>query len=53
ELEDFDETEPFEDDETAATPPSPGRHRARITVRPQPPMTASTQALIDVFAARS
>ncbi|GKC03794.1 hypothetical protein Tco_0995404 [Tanacetum coccineum] len=39
---DSDETEPFKEDETAATPPSPGRHRARITVRPQPPMAAST-----------
>ncbi|GJW81250.1 hypothetical protein Tco_0145225 [Tanacetum coccineum] len=52
-FEDSDETEPFEEDETAATPPSPGRRRARITVRPQPPMAASTQALIDAFAAGS
>ncbi|GJS37763.1 hypothetical protein Tco_0536145 [Tanacetum coccineum] len=52
-FEDSDETEPFEEDETAATPPSPGHRGARITVRPQPPMAASTQALIDAFAARS
>ncbi|GJR76963.1 hypothetical protein Tco_0089328 [Tanacetum coccineum] len=52
-FEDSDETEPFEEDETAATPPSPGRRGARITVRPQPPMAASTQALIDAFTAGS
>ncbi|GKA55670.1 putative reverse transcriptase domain-containing protein, partial [Tanacetum coccineum] len=52
-FEDSDETEPFEEDETAPTPPSPGRRRARIIVRPQPPMAASTQALIDTFAAGS
>ncbi|GKD23682.1 hypothetical protein Tco_1225385, partial [Tanacetum coccineum] len=46
-VEDSDETKPFEEDETAATPPSPGRRGARITVRPQPPMAASTQILID------
>ncbi|GKB78945.1 hypothetical protein Tco_0945840 [Tanacetum coccineum] len=50
----FDETEPFEEDETAVTPPPPPRHRgARISVRPQTPMAASTQALIDAFAAGS
>ncbi|GJZ06934.1 hypothetical protein Tco_0540727 [Tanacetum coccineum] len=53
EPEDSDETEPFEEDETAATPPSPGRHGARISVRPQPPMAASTQALIDAFVVGS
>nr|GEY22568.1 hypothetical protein [Tanacetum cinerariifolium] len=38
--EDSDETEPFKEDETAATPP---RHReVRISVRPQTPMVAST-----------
>ncbi|GKA78178.1 putative reverse transcriptase domain-containing protein [Tanacetum coccineum] len=52
-FEDSDENEPFEEDETAVTPPSPGRRGARITVRPQPPMAASTQALIDAFAAGS
>ncbi|GKF57515.1 hypothetical protein Tco_0171052 [Tanacetum coccineum] len=52
-FEDSDKTEPFEENETAATPPSPGRRGARITVRPQPPMAASTQALIDAFAAGS
>ncbi|GKC57502.1 hypothetical protein Tco_1085100 [Tanacetum coccineum] len=46
-----DETEPFEKDETAVTPPPPPRHRrARISVRPQPPMAASTHALIDAFS---
>ncbi|GKE64182.1 hypothetical protein Tco_1518343 [Tanacetum coccineum] len=44
---------PFEEDETAATPPPPRRRRARIFVRPQPPMAASTQALIDAFSTRS
>nr|GEW11044.1 putative reverse transcriptase domain-containing protein [Tanacetum cinerariifolium] len=44
-----DETKPFEEDETVVTPP-PSRHRgARISVRPQTPMAASTQALIDAF----
>nr|GFB72135.1 hypothetical protein [Tanacetum cinerariifolium] len=47
------ETEPFEDDETAVTPPPPRHHRARISVRPQTPMATSTQALIDAFAAGS
>nr|GEV62369.1 putative reverse transcriptase domain-containing protein [Tanacetum cinerariifolium] len=49
----FDETEPFDEDETAITPPPPRLHGARISVRPQTPMTASTQALIDAFAAGS
>ncbi|GJX22833.1 hypothetical protein Tco_0227278 [Tanacetum coccineum] len=49
-----DETEPFEEDETDVTPPPPRHRRARIYVRPQTPMAASTQALIDMhFAARS
>ncbi|GKF57605.1 hypothetical protein Tco_0171142, partial [Tanacetum coccineum] len=52
-FEDSDETEPFEENETAATPPSLGRRGARITVRPQPPMAASTQKLIDAFDAGS
>ncbi|GJS62842.1 hypothetical protein Tco_0677406 [Tanacetum coccineum] len=52
-FEDSDETEPFKKDETNATPPSPGCRGARITVRPQPPMAASTQALIDAFTAGS
>ncbi|GJX25275.1 hypothetical protein Tco_0231571 [Tanacetum coccineum] len=48
-----DETELFEEDETAITP-SPPRHRGvRISIRPQTPTTASTQALIDAFAAGS
>ncbi|GJX18919.1 hypothetical protein Tco_0221596 [Tanacetum coccineum] len=51
--ENSDETEPVEEDETAATPPPPRHHGARISVRPQTPMAASTQALIDAFAAGS
>nr|GEY14894.1 hypothetical protein [Tanacetum cinerariifolium] len=48
-----DETEPFKKDKIAVTPP-PSRHRgARISVRPQTPMAASTQALIDAFASGS
>nr|GFD60313.1 hypothetical protein [Tanacetum cinerariifolium] len=44
---DSDETEPSEKDEIDVTP-APPRHRgARISVRPQIPMAASTQALID------
>ncbi|GKF06871.1 hypothetical protein Tco_0037539, partial [Tanacetum coccineum] len=46
-----DETEPFEEDETAVTPPPPRHRGARISVRPQTPMAASTQALIDAFTA--
>ncbi|GKE73462.1 hypothetical protein Tco_1535503 [Tanacetum coccineum] len=45
--EDSDETKPFEENETATTPPPPKHRGARISVRPQTPMTASTQALID------
>ncbi|GKD39815.1 hypothetical protein Tco_1260022, partial [Tanacetum coccineum] len=48
-----DETEPFEEDETAVTPPPPRHRRATISVRPQTPMAASTQALIDAFVAGS
>nr|GEZ50906.1 reverse transcriptase domain-containing protein [Tanacetum cinerariifolium] len=48
-----DETEPFEEDETAITPPPPRHRGARISVRPHTPMAASTQALIDAFAAGS
>ncbi|GKG57726.1 hypothetical protein Tco_0587324, partial [Tanacetum coccineum] len=50
---DSDETEPFEENETAATPPPPKHHGARVFVRPQTPITASTQALIDASAAIS
>ncbi|GKD66377.1 hypothetical protein Tco_1308485, partial [Tanacetum coccineum] len=39
----FDETEPFEEDETAVTPPLHEHRGARIYVRPQTPMAASTQ----------
>nr|GEU92976.1 hypothetical protein [Tanacetum cinerariifolium] len=52
-FEDSDETKPFEEDETAVTPPPPRHCGARISVKPQTPMVASTQALIDAFAARS
>ncbi|GJS90322.1 putative reverse transcriptase domain-containing protein [Tanacetum coccineum] len=48
-----DETEPFEEDETTVTPPPPRHRGARISVRPQTPMAASTQTLIDVFTAGS
>ncbi|GJY69853.1 hypothetical protein Tco_0472835 [Tanacetum coccineum] len=48
-----DETEPFEEDETAVTPPPPRHRGARIYVRPQTPMAASTQALIDAFVVGS
>ncbi|GJT54361.1 putative reverse transcriptase domain-containing protein [Tanacetum coccineum] len=46
-----DETEQFEEDETAVTPPPPPprHHGVRISVRPQPPMAASTRELIDAF----
>nr|GFA11194.1 hypothetical protein [Tanacetum cinerariifolium]GFA14593.1 hypothetical protein [Tanacetum cinerariifolium] len=37
-----DETKSFEEDETAVTPPPPRHHGARISIRPQTPMTAST-----------
>nr|GEU44275.1 reverse transcriptase domain-containing protein [Tanacetum cinerariifolium] len=40
------ETEPFETDEFAPTPPSPRHHGARIFVRPQTPMAVATKALI-------
>nr|GEZ99558.1 hypothetical protein [Tanacetum cinerariifolium] len=49
----FDETKPFEEDETTVTPPPPRPRGARISVRPQTPMAASTQALIDAFATGS
>ncbi|GKC48298.1 hypothetical protein Tco_1066020 [Tanacetum coccineum] len=47
------ETEPFKEEETAITPPPPRHRGTRISVRPQTPMAASTQALIDAFAAGS
>nr|GFB70474.1 hypothetical protein [Tanacetum cinerariifolium] len=40
-----EETEPFEEDEIAIIPPPPRHRGARISVRPQTPMAASTQAL--------
>nr|GEX29403.1 reverse transcriptase domain-containing protein [Tanacetum cinerariifolium] len=51
--EDSDETEPFEEDKTVVTPPPPRHHGARMSVRPQTPMVASTQALIDAFVVGS
>nr|GFA56760.1 hypothetical protein [Tanacetum cinerariifolium] len=51
--EDSNETEPFEEHETAVTPPPPRHCRARMPVRPQTPMAASTHALIDAFSAGS
>nr|GFC01722.1 hypothetical protein [Tanacetum cinerariifolium] len=48
-----EETESFEEDEIAITPPPPRHRGARISVRPQTPMAASTQALIDAFASGS
>ncbi|GJV44446.1 hypothetical protein Tco_1428982, partial [Tanacetum coccineum] len=43
-----------EEDKTAVIPPPPPRlHGARISVRPQTPMAASTQTLINAFAAGS
>nr|GEZ16396.1 hypothetical protein [Tanacetum cinerariifolium] len=50
-----DDDEDLEEDlnETAVTPPPPRHHGARISVRPQTPMAASTQALIDAFAVGS
>ncbi|GJZ48513.1 hypothetical protein Tco_0602345 [Tanacetum coccineum] len=48
-----DETAPFEEDETAVTPPPPRHRGARISVRFQTPIAAYTQALIDAFAAGS
>ncbi|GJS33716.1 hypothetical protein Tco_0532098 [Tanacetum coccineum] len=61
--EDSDETKPFEENETAATPPPPRSpqtrvpfsqtrlRRARKTVRPEPPMPASMEARIAEHAA--
>nr|GFC67160.1 hypothetical protein [Tanacetum cinerariifolium] len=37
-----DETEPFEEDETAITPPPPRHRGARISIKPQTPMATST-----------
>nr|GFC65733.1 hypothetical protein [Tanacetum cinerariifolium] len=48
-----DETEPFKEDKIAATPPPPRHRGARISVRPQTLMAASTQALIDAFTSGS
>ncbi|GJU38058.1 hypothetical protein Tco_1186412 [Tanacetum coccineum] len=46
-----EDTEPFETYETAPTPvPSPRRRTARMSVRPQTPMSATAEALIVEFA---
>nr|GEU53940.1 putative reverse transcriptase domain-containing protein [Tanacetum cinerariifolium] len=47
------ETEPFEEDGTAITPPPPRHRGARLSVRPQTPMATSTQELINAFSAGS
>ncbi|GJX71783.1 hypothetical protein Tco_0308954 [Tanacetum coccineum] len=46
-----EDTEAFEIDESASIPPSPRLCRARISVRPQTPMSAATEALIIAVAA--
>nr|GFB87188.1 hypothetical protein [Tanacetum cinerariifolium] len=48
-----DETKSFKEDKIAVTPPPSRHHGARISVRPQTPMAASTQTLIDAFASGS
>nr|GEU31508.1 hypothetical protein [Tanacetum cinerariifolium] len=48
-----DKSEPFEEDEIDVTPPPPRHRGERISVRPQTPMVASTQVLIDAFASGS
>nr|GEY23782.1 putative reverse transcriptase domain-containing protein [Tanacetum cinerariifolium] len=53
EPEDSDKTEPLEEAETAVTPPPPRPYGARMSVRSQIPMTASTHALIDAIAVGS
>nr|GEW93982.1 reverse transcriptase domain-containing protein [Tanacetum cinerariifolium] len=50
---DSDKSKSFEEDETAVTPPPPRHRGAKISVRPQTPMAASTQALINAFAVGS
>nr|GEV57498.1 hypothetical protein [Tanacetum cinerariifolium] len=49
----YEETKSFEEEEIAITPPPPRHRGARISVRPQTPMAASTQALIDAFSSGS
>ncbi|GJU74234.1 putative reverse transcriptase domain-containing protein [Tanacetum coccineum] len=46
-----EDTEASETDESTPTPPSPRLCRARISVRPQTPMAAATEALIVAVAA--
>ncbi|GJU16073.1 hypothetical protein Tco_1144039 [Tanacetum coccineum] len=41
-----EDTEAFETDESAPTPPPPRLRRARISIRPQTPMAVTTKALI-------
>nr|GEU33018.1 retrotransposable element Tf2 [Tanacetum cinerariifolium] len=53
ELEGSYDTELFEQDEIAITPPPPRHPGARISVRPQTSMAATTQALINAFASGS
>ncbi|GJR98965.1 reverse transcriptase domain-containing protein [Tanacetum coccineum] len=47
------EDEDTMEDKTVVTPPPPRHHGARISVRPQTPMAASTQTLINAFAVGS
>ncbi|GJZ33213.1 hypothetical protein Tco_0578649, partial [Tanacetum coccineum] len=46
-----EDTEVFETDESAPTPPLPRLRRSSISVRPQTPMSAAIEALIAVVAA--
>ncbi|GKF99657.1 hypothetical protein Tco_0301348, partial [Tanacetum coccineum] len=46
-----EDTKAFKIDESAPTPPLPRPRRARISVRPQTPMSAATEALIVAVAA--
>nr|GEX49372.1 hypothetical protein [Tanacetum cinerariifolium] len=41
-----DDTEPFEEDETAVTPPPSRLHEARISIRPQTPMPPLSEARV-------
>ncbi|GKG32244.1 hypothetical protein Tco_0427194, partial [Tanacetum coccineum] len=45
------DTEAFKTDESTPIPPSPRLRKARISVRPQTPMAAATEALIVAVAA--
>nr|GFA75580.1 hypothetical protein [Tanacetum cinerariifolium] len=51
--ENSNKTKLFEENETTITPPPPRHSGARISIRPQTHMAASTKALTDAFAAGS